>query len=76
MFLFIFERQSMSGGEAERGGDTESKAGSRLWAITTEPNVGLEPTNPEMMSLLTKCEIMTWAKVRCLIEWATQASQE
>ena len=31
-FMFIFERetQSMSGGSAEREGDTESEAGSRL----------------------------------------------
>ena len=28
--LFIFERQSASGGKAEREGDTESEAGSRL----------------------------------------------
>ena len=29
----------MSRGGAERGGDTESEAGSRLRAISTEPNV-------------------------------------
>ena len=28
--LFLRERQIVSGGGAERGGDTESKAGSRL----------------------------------------------
>ena len=28
--LFIFERQSVSGGGAEREGDTERKVGSRL----------------------------------------------
>ena len=28
--LFIFERQSVSRGGAERGGDTELEAGSRL----------------------------------------------
>ena len=53
----------MSGEGAEREGDTESKAGSRLWAVRTEPKVGLEPTNSE---------IMTWAKVECLTDWATQ----
>ena len=36
------ERQSMSMGRAERGGDTESKAGSRLQAVITEPDEGLE----------------------------------
>ena len=44
------QRQSMSRGGAEREGDTESEAGSRLGAISTEPNVGLE---------LMSCEIMT-----------------
>ena len=44
----------MSGGGAEREGDTESKAGSSLPAVSIE-NTGLE---------LTNCEIMTWAEVR------------
>ena len=39
----------MSGGGAEREGDTESKAGSRLRAVSTEPDAGLEPTNREIM---------------------------
>ena len=46
----MFERQSMSGGGAEREGDTESKAGSRLRAVSTEPDAGLEPTNREFMT--------------------------
>ena len=46
--MFIFERQSMSGVGAEREGDTESKAGSRLQAVSTEPDVGLEPMNREI----------------------------
>ena len=33
------ERQSKSGGGTEREGDTESKAVSRLWAVSTEPHV-------------------------------------
>ena len=40
----------MSGGGAEREGDTESRAGSRLTAVSTEPNVGLELTNREIMT--------------------------
>ena len=32
----------MNGGGAEREGDTESEAGSRLWAISPEPDTGLE----------------------------------
>ena len=47
--LFIFERetarQSASGGGTEREGDTESKAGSRLQAVSTKPNAGLELTD-------------------------------
>ena len=52
MFFFIFERerQSTSGVGAERDGDTESKAGSRLWAVSTESDVGLELANSEIMT--------------------------
>ena len=46
----VRERQSVGGGGAEKEGDTESKAGPRLQAVSTEPNRGLE---------LTNCEIMT-----------------
>ena len=44
------ETQSVSRGGAERGGDTDSEAGSRLRAVSPEPDVGLE---------LTPCDIMT-----------------
>ena len=54
----------MNGGEAEREGDTDSEAGSRLWANSPEPDTGLE---------LMNCEIVTWAEVRRLTDWATQA---
>ena len=44
----------MSRGGAEREGDTESEAGSRLRAVGTEPDAGLELTNvrsrPELKS--------------------------
>ena len=56
----------MSRGKAERQ-DTESKAGSKLWAVNTEPEAGLE---------LMECEIMTWAEVGCLTDWATQPPQK
>ena len=39
----------MSKGGAEREGDTESKAGSRLLADSTEPDLGLELMNHEIM---------------------------
>ena len=44
------ERQNASGGGAEREGDTESEAGSRLRAVCPEPDVGLEPTNGQIMT--------------------------
>ena len=40
----------MSGGGAEREGDTESKAGSRLCPVSTERDAGLE---------LGDCKVMT-----------------
>ena len=40
----------MSRERAEREGDTESEAGSRLQVVSTEPDPGLK---------LTDCEIMT-----------------
>ena len=64
---FVFERERETEHEQGRGRerrDTESEAGSRLWAISTEPSTGLEPTNHE---------IRTWAEVLCLTDWATQA---
>ena len=53
----------MNRGGAEREGDTESETGSRLWAVNTEPDAGLE---------LTDREIMTWAEVGRSTDWATQ----
>ena len=49
-------------GQSERE-TTESEAGSRLWAVTTEPDMGIEPKSHE---------IMTWAKVGRIHDWATQ----
>ena len=53
VYLFLGQRQSMNGGGSEREGDTESEAGSRLRAISPEPDAGLE---------LTDREIVTWLK--------------
>ena len=54
----------MNGGGSEREGDTELETGSRLWAVSREPDAGLE---------LTDREIVTWAEVGRLTDWATQA---
>ena len=40
----------MSGGGAESKGDTESETGSRLRAVSTEPDAGLELVNHEIMT--------------------------
>ena len=40
----------MNGGGSEREGDTESEAGSRLRAVSTEPDVGLKLTDREIMT--------------------------
>ena len=52
VYLFLRERQrdSPNRGGAEREGDTESEAGSRLQAVSTEPDAGLELTNWEIMT--------------------------
>ena len=41
------ERQSASRGAAEREGDTESEAGSRLRAVSTEPDAGAQTHEPD-----------------------------
>ena len=40
----------MNGGGSEREGGTESEAGSRLWAVSTEADAGLELTYHEIMT--------------------------
>ena len=50
MFILERERQSVKGRDTEREGDTESEAGSRLQAVSTEPDAGLEPKNCEIMT--------------------------
>ena len=54
-FIYFWnrERPSMNGGGAEREGATESETGSRLQAISPEPDAGLE---------LMDHEIVTWLK--------------
>ena len=47
------QRQSVSGGRAESKGNTECEAGSRLQAVSTQPDMGLE---------LTKCDI--WLELK------------
>ena len=44
------DRQNVSGGGAERDRDTVFEAGSRLSAVSTEPDAGLELVNHEIMT--------------------------
>ena len=65
LFIFWERERDRDNAQGRRGreGDTEFKAGSRLRAVSTEPNAGLEPTNQE---------IMTWAEVGRLTDWAAR----
>ena len=63
MFIYFWETECEQARGRERGSH-RIKAGSRLWDVSTEPVTGLEPTN---------YEIMTWAEVGHLTDWATQA---
>ena len=71
MFIIIFEkereRMNRSGaGSGGWAGDTESEAGSRLRAVSTELQAGLQ---------LMNWQIMTWAEVGRLTDWVTQEPQ-
>ena len=65
MFVYFGERESESGGGAEKGRQNLKQA----------PGSELSAQNLMRGSNSTSCEIMTWAKVRCLIDWATQAPE-
>ena len=45
-----WDTQSPSRGGAEKEGDTESEAGYRLQAVSTQPDTGFELTNREVMT--------------------------
>ena len=49
-FILAFERESMSGGRAEREGEGRERTLGSLYAVSLEPDVGLE---------LTSCGVMT-----------------
>ena len=68
VYLFLRQRKTERewGTDREREGDTESEAGSRLSAVSLEPDVGLEPTNRE---------VMTRAEVGGFTDGAAQAPQ-
>ena len=49
-FILLKNVYFWGGGGAEREGDTESEVDSRFSAVSTEPNVGLQLTNREIMT--------------------------
>ena len=54
MFIYFWERERKRErenelGRGQREGDTESQAGSRLWAVSAEPDAGLEPTEHKIV---------------------------
>ena len=64
IFLCLFLRERETECEQARGRERgRHRIWSRLCAISTQPDAGLEPTSRE---------IMTWAEVRCSTDWATQ----
>ena len=51
MFIYFGKRETeREWGEGQRERETQSKGCSRLQAVSTEPNVGLEPTNREIVT--------------------------
>ena len=65
--MFIFEREREWASEKERGrekGTQNPKRAPGSEPVSTKPDAGLELMNRE---------IMTWAEVRHLTDWATQA---
>ena len=63
MFTYFWRRERQSVRQGRERETQEFEAGSRLWAISTEPDAGLE---------LNKRKIMTWAEVGRPTDWATQ----
>ena len=59
VYFFLRKREREQAGKGQREKETQNwkQAPSRLCTVNTESNVGLEPTD---------CEIMTGAKVRRL----------
>ena len=50
MFIFERDKEQEQERDREREGDTECEPGSRPSAVSTEPNVGLELMNHEIMT--------------------------
>ena len=68
MLIYFWERDRDREWEGERQREKgRQRNWNGLYTDSRKPSAGLE---------LMNCEIMTWAEVRCLTYWATQASLE
>ena len=65
MFIYFWRRERQSwAGEGQKEGDTESEVGSRLLELSAQSLT--QAWTHEL------CEIITWAEVRRLTDWAIQ----
>ena len=64
ILFYFWEIEPKQGRSRERDGDTGPEVGSRLCAVSTEPDARLKLMNRE---------IVTLAEFGCLTNWATQA---
>ena len=48
--VYFWDRDRTRAEEGQREGDRESETGSRIQAVSKEPDVGLEPKNHEIMT--------------------------
>ena len=53
--FYLFSRERVHASEGAGEGETQrgrERIGSRLWAISTDPDTGLEPVSHEIMTLV------------------------
>ena len=55
MFIYLFQERERERGNMHRKGRERERIPTRVHAVSAEPDVGLNPTN---------CEIMTWVKIK------------
>ena len=62
MFIYFWERETECerGRRKEREGDTESEAGFRLWAVSTETDTGLKLGTDKMMTQAEVGRLTNW----------------
>ena len=76
LFLRGRERQQEQGRGRETEGDTESEAGSRLRAVSTKPDAGLELTNHKIMTTELKSDGQPTEPPRCPCKICVDLNEE